>query len=195
MAVGMLFGVATYLRVTELLKLTVGQIVEPTRQGVPHWSLLLFPVDRGDRSKTGQMDEGVTLDCPEVQFLTPMLVELKTLPPDTAIVDMSYLEFFAAFRATAAELGIPLLPSQGRHSGASMDRAYDRRSQAEVQRMGRWLAAKSVRRYEKRNRLNVSWCSLSAAQQRHCLDCQAAAKDVFYHGKVMNLPRLLSSVI
>ena len=51
MAVGILLQVACYLRVTELLKLTVGQIVAPTTQGVPHWSLSVFPAERGDMSK------------------------------------------------------------------------------------------------------------------------------------------------
>jgi len=179
MAAGILLQVACYLRVTELLKLTVGQIVGPTSQGVPHWSLSLFPVERGDMSKTGQVDEGVTLDCPEIQFLVPILKELRAMPPDTLIVGMTYLEFLAAFRSATNELRIALVPSQARHSGASMDRTYNRRSQSEVQRMGRWLATKSVRRYEKRNRLNISWNSLEISQQEHSLECQQSAASVF----------------
>jgi hypothetical protein len=179
MAVGILLQVACNLRVAELLQLTVGQIVAPTTQGVPHWSLSLFPVECGDMSKTGQVEEGVTLDCPEIQFLVPILKELRAMPPDTLIVGMTYLEFLAAFRSATNELRIALVPSQARHSGASMDLAYNRRSQNEVQRMGRWLATKSVRRYEKRNRLNISWTSFEISQQEHFLECQQSAANVF----------------
>jgi hypothetical protein len=171
MAVGILLQVACYLRVTELLKLTVGQIEAPTSQGVAHWSLLLFPVERGGMSKTGEVNEGVNLECPEIRFLVPILWEMRAMPPDTLIVGLTYLEFLAALRSTAAELKPAPLPSQARHSGA--------RSQSKVQRMGRWLSAKSTRRCEKRNRLNISWNSLEVSQQEHFLECQRSAANVF----------------
>ena len=63
MAVAMLLQVAYYMRDTKTLKLTVGQIVALTAQSVPHWSLSLFPVERGDVSKRGQVDERASHDC------------------------------------------------------------------------------------------------------------------------------------
>jgi hypothetical protein len=83
-------------------------------------------------------------ECP-IQLLVPIVKEMRAMPSDTLIVGMTYLEFLAVFRSTVNELRIALVPSEARHSGAIMDRAYDRRRQKEVQRMGWWLATKSVR--------------------------------------------------
>jgi hypothetical protein len=57
MAVAMLLQAPYYMRDTKTLKLTVGQIVALTSQSVAHWSLSLFPVERGDVSEGGQVDE------------------------------------------------------------------------------------------------------------------------------------------
>ena len=66
---------------------------------------------------------------------------------------------------------LEMVPYLMRHSGASIDRATDVRDQVETTKRGRWAAARSVRRYEKRGRLNETWRTLSTAQQAYCEAC------------------------
>lgn len=110
------------------------------------------------RSKT------VPISAPEAQFLKPVLRELAARPGSVQLLGMSYLQHLKVFTA-AKVIGVPLTPSLGWHSGASIDAAANRRSLLEIQHMGRWKASKSVRRYEKMGRLNRSWQRLSQSQQ------------------------------
>jgi hypothetical protein len=183
MGMAILIAVAGYLRVTELLNLTVGQLMKPSSLGVSSWSLFLHPIEKQVVSKTGQSDEAVVLDAPEVAFLIPLLEELKKRGHTEARVPMTYLEYYWELRSIAVKLKLPTLPSETRHSGASLDRALERRSLAEMQRQGRWQSAKSVTRY-------VARASLSARQQKHFTECQRVAGDVFLRGRKFLMPEL-----
>jgi hypothetical protein len=143
----------------ELLGLTLQQIQAPTSQEVAHFALVMFPSESEAISKTGTQDETVVIDNSAIAFLNPVLVELvsrgRTLPTEP-IVDLDYVDYNALFLKVCRRLGLTMVLSQGRHSGASIDRACNRRSPQGVQRMGRWKAAASVRRYEQMGMLNAS---------------------------------------
>lgn len=57
------------------------------------------------------------------------------------------------------------VPYQARHSGPSIDRAANSRTQEEVRKRGGWLARQSVARYEKAGRLAATWQKLPSAVQ------------------------------
>ena len=128
---------------------------------------VVAPGKKAHRSKTGESDERVVLDNPRIKFLEPILEALHNKSPQLHIVDMQYPAFHRLFTQASRDLGLDLVPYLARHSGASIDRATGFRSLAEVQRMGRWQAPRSVRRYEKMGRLNDTWRSLSVKQQSY----------------------------
>ena len=84
-----------------------------------------------------------------------MLKALIARPAEESVIGLVYLEYLKVFTESAKHLGLPLLPSLGRHSGASIDAALSRRSLLEIQRMGQWRCARSVRRYEKASQVSA----------------------------------------
>jgi hypothetical protein len=174
--------VAAYLRIRELLSLTVASLMAPTNQGVRYWTLLLFPAEFEERSKTGQADDTIALDCEAIQFLNPCFAQLARQDPTESLLGMAYLDFYRLFMKVSLTLGLPTRPSEGRHSGPSIDRAMKTRTPEEVRRLGRWAALKSVGRYEKSGRLNQTWTALTEKQQQHCLRCEKGVEQALLHG-------------
>ena len=58
-----------------------------------------------------------------------------------------------------------MVPYQCRHSGASIDRAEQKRSLLEIQKRGQWKSNRSVVRYEKGARLGQVYAQYSARLQ------------------------------
>ena len=85
-----------------------------------------------------------------------------------------------ALSDAAAEMGIPkdvpVTPYPGRHGGASQD-AADGRTPPEIQRDGRWGGPSSVRRYEKRGRVQETFTRLFERSQKFC---QEAARHLVF---------------
>ena len=173
MAIGVLLAVHCYLRPKELLGLRCGSLMAPTRQGVQSWTLLLFPQEKLERSKTGMSDDTIALDGTRLAFLDPIWAQLSKHPAKEPLVPMEYPQFLALFRRASRAIGVELVPYLCRHSGASLDRASRLRSQEEVQKRGRWASMASVRRYEKHGRLNDTWRTLTEEQQRRFELCEA----------------------
>jgi hypothetical protein len=119
-----------------------------------------------------------------MKLLSQCFVVISRLPSSTRIIQMTYSDFYRLFVRTAASLKVHAIPSLGRHSGASIDRAENHRSLEEVQRIGRWASRKSMLRYEKRGRLNVTWNALTASQQENFQTCQDRIQDTILHGKL-----------
>jgi hypothetical protein len=94
----------------------------------------------------------------------------------------------ALFRRAAHNIGVDAVPCQGRHSGASLDRASNRRTQEEVQKRGRWATLTSVKRYEKAGRLNESWEGLSELAKSFCVAALRVLEDVILHGRPAPVP-------
>ena len=172
-----LLMVALYLRVREMLGLQVKHLQRPTSQGLLHFTIILFPSEGHTVSKTGTQDESVALDNPLMELVRPVLQEWSTHPGDESLANMGYVEHYALFRRVCTLLGLIAVPSQARHSGASLDRASGRKTPAEVQRQGRWQSKKSTRRYEQAGMLNAAWMALSESQRRYFQVCEEVIGD------------------
>ena len=138
-----------------------------------HGPLLMSPEERPHRSKTGEFDNSVSLDSPWlIPWVHTLFEYLKQNHPSSQLWDFDYNQLSTEFKKAATALGLELTPYQARHSGPSIDRARNYRSQLEVQKRGQWKSQSSVQRYEKSARLAATAESLSQALQSHCRLCE-----------------------
>jgi len=183
LAVAVLLGVDAYLRPKELLSIQAQDLLPPTVQALECWVLILFPAERGSTSKVGEQDDTIPLDLPRCPWLRHAIAALSQRPARQLLFDYTYPQFLSIFTEASAALGLKLVPYLMRHSGASIDRATDVRSQSEVGKRGRWASVRSIRRYEKRGRLNETWRTLSPRLQAHCVKCHASLESIVLHGE------------
>ena len=173
-AVFVLVALSSYSRPSELLRCTVYSLVPPLRNTLNEWSLLLSPEQEGHPSKTGEYDTSLTLDSP----WGPVVFQAsKKQHASTPLWDFNYGEFVKEFKLVAEALHLELSPYQMRHSGPSIDRARNLRSQLEVQRRGTWKSPKSVLRYEKSARLAAGFLELPQRLRVHCQLCEERLGD------------------
>ena len=92
--------------------------------------------------------------------------------------DFTYPEYLKIFNQCAAELRVPVVPYQARHSGPSIDRATKFRDLEEVRKRGQWLTRQSVMRYEKAGRLAATWQKLSPSTQAACKSAERYIEDI-----------------
>ena len=118
------------------------------------WVLLLHPTEREAVSKVGKQDDTIASDSGRSPWLVTVIEAIAARPSGTRAFPWSYLHYLSEFSKASKAIDLSLVPHLARHSGASIDRAQDSRSQAEVAKRGRWQVIKSVRRYKKRGRLN-----------------------------------------
>ena len=83
------------------------------------------------------------------------------------------------FKNASQSLGLRFVPSQGRHFGASMDRATKFRSLGEVKHRGGWKQDKSVARYEKGSRLGFGARQYPTMLTVHGDECEKHLEDIF----------------
>ncbi|CAE6957111.1 CACNA1H, partial [Symbiodinium sp. CCMP2456] len=158
MAVFVMVAVSSYARPSELLNCRKESLVRPASQVTNHWSLLLAPEAEGKTSKTGLFDVSVILDSPFLAtWSSKVFAELKKGMPSHPLWNFTYVEYARAISTAAGRLGVALTPYHTRHSGPSIDRSRNYRSQLEVQRRGQWKSTKSVHRYEKSAKLAQTW--------------------------------------
>ena len=154
-AVGMLVQFVCYLRPGELLALHPQCFAPPAPLGpgrMSSWGLILRPLELGRAAKSGEFDESVLIDRPDLPFLNVFLGMLKRRRQGQPVWTFTQNEYAAHITSTAKELHLGSLQVDSytlRHGGASADRLTDRRSLAEVKRRGRWRSDTSLRRYEK----------------------------------------------
>eukprot|EP00959_Pyramimonas_sp_CCMP1952_P015016 318008-Pyramimonas_sp.AAC.1 len=117
---------------------------------------------------------------------------LKDRRSPQPLLGLSYPQSLGLFRKAALNIGVDAVPYQGRHSGASLDRAANRHSQEEVQKRGMWAAMRSVKRYEKSGRLNESWECLSDETKAHCVTASRQLEDVLLLGRAAAIPPFAS---
>jgi hypothetical protein len=95
------------------------------------------------------------------------------------VFDYDYPTFARMFQTAVATIGVgPLVPYQGRHSGASIDRCSGRRTVEEVRKRGRWKSHRSVVRYEKSGLLQASALRLGPAKIEFCRRREVELSDV-----------------
>lgn len=161
MAVFLLLSVSTYARPSELLRARVFSLVRPVPGVARCWSLLLSPEEREERTKTGEFDTSLMLDSTWMtEWISPILECLKKNNPESPLWDFDYTAYHRVFRDIVQKFQLDMTPYMSRHSGPSIDRARNFRSQHEVQKRGQWKAQKSIMRYEKSARLAAQWESL-----------------------------------
>ena len=168
-----LVSVCSYARPSELIRLQVFSLVRPSQGITKSWSLLMSPEERPHRSKTGEFDNSVSLDSPWfIPWVHTLFEYLNQNHPSSQLWDFDYNQFSTDFKKAATALGLEITPYQARHSGPSIDRARNYRSQLEVQKRGQWKSQSSVHRYEKSARLAATAESLPQALQSHCRLCE-----------------------
>ena len=153
-ALGLLVMFTAYLRPSELLLLSWGDLIRPTR-AQHHYALLLHPEEKGVPSKTGQFGDGVQLDSSLVPWLGKLLGRLaQNREEDEKLIDVTYLQLKKDMEAAMEKLKLgDASLYRLRHGGASEDRARSLRTLEEIKKRGRWTSDNSVRRYEKSVRL------------------------------------------
>lgn len=179
-ATAVLIAFVGYLRPSELLAIQPDTLVPPL-QGAPGlqrcWGIILGDFAKGKSNKTGEFDESVLLDWPDLDFLSPVLLELHQRPANRPVWDFDAPHLTTALKTAAAEAMVDTLEPQLyslRHGGASFDCLTRRRPLSEVKKRGRWRRDASVRRYEK---------AAVAARQAYRLPVQA----LDYVGRVRRL--------
>jgi integrase len=156
MAVALLLMVVAYLRPCELMSLHVVDLLTPAISISPFWTLLICPSTRSSRTKVGESDDSIRLDAKRLLWVDRVLKILK-LRPQGLLWSFDYAQFCSMMKRVNALTGLKVVPYQGRHSGPSIDRAENVRTQEEVQKRGRWKSHRSLIRYEKHGRLQLSY--------------------------------------
>ena len=129
MSVFLMLSVSTYARPSELLRARLFSMVRPHSGVTGHWSMLLSPEEQGTQTKTGEFDTSLILDSPYLQSWGDRLFEeLKKGHPEERLWDFDYGEYNRSFREAAKRLGVVVTPYQTRHSGPSIDRSRNYRS-------------------------------------------------------------------
>ena len=162
-----------YLRPGEVLHLQCQDLVPPMPRK-QHWSLLLHPSERRERSKVGLADESILLNSSLLPWLGPAVRQLKT--SSNYLIDITYYELVQSWQQALKGIGLAkdhAVLYQLRHSGPSHDRYHNLRPLAEVKQRGRWMADSTMRRYEAHARLNQEFHDLPKAIQKQCLQAEA----------------------
>jgi hypothetical protein len=175
-----------YLRPGEAVSLVHESVIPPAPAlGLSYRraALILHRFGLEKASKTGQHDESLVLDSPSRPWVSELAVLLhRSTTPGRPLVPTSLHEWSVEFRRCAEQLRIThahlyLL----RHSGASDGCLTRRRTLQEIQKRGRWLDPRSVRRYEKAARAHERGAALPAYVQKHAADCHRVIGDVLLH--------------
>ena len=151
------------------------------------WVVHLFPAAGKATSKVGEHDDTVAIDSGRLRWATPLFEAIAKREGNEKLWPEGYPAFAHLIKEAARKIHVDVVAYQMRHSGASLDRAHHIRSLDAIQKRGRWMSAKSCRRYEKMGRLNETWGSLQADVQKQFLAASNNIDKVFLRGKVLNL--------
>lgn len=143
----------TYARPSEIVSLTMGQILPPAPfagSQWQRWGLVFAPQDMGKP----KFDDSLFVADVAHFWLSDVLRHLydPAALESARVFTLTLAKYEAVVSRVTAKLHLQQLgvcPHSFRHSGASNDRALHRRSLGAVQKRGRWIATTSVARYEK----------------------------------------------
>ena len=144
-------NIDTYWRQQDGFNLLVEDVVVlkgPSARGRDILVALNFGVARrGERSKTG-VDQGVILDRSIIAHRLADHIQGKA--PSEKVFRLSRQAYHDIYYDTATSLGVEVPPPHSlRHCGPSFDAYTHFRTEAEIQRRGRWEALSSVKRYSR----------------------------------------------
>ena len=158
-----------YLRPSECMRLRRKDLVPPVAGVSRHWSLVIAPSEAGIlTTKVGEQDDSVMWDCPDVQWFSEMLRELRANGSTEKVWSFDYSNLVQVWRSACRALRLTAyVPYQLRHGGPSHDRLQQYRSLEAIQKRGRWKQLRSVARYEKAGRVAQEAMKLSLHLRRH----------------------------
>ncbi|CAE8695937.1 unnamed protein product [Polarella glacialis] len=158
-----------YLRPSEAINLTAGQVMPPARKAgraySKSWGIVLAPSEEEKPTKTGHFDDCVLIGDIQHEWLGPMLelIVQGKRPEERLFPSLTLASYERLFRDAMQKRFnncIHATPHSVRHSGPSNDRFHKRRSLQQIQKRGRWASPKSVARYEKEALLLGIWRSI-----------------------------------
>ena len=129
-------------------------------------------------SKVGVSDEAVLLDQPYMKGLGKLIMSgIKSKKPEDMLFTFDHSDATKWFNEKIADLqytehGITCV-YQVRHGSASTDVLTGLRSLTEVQKRGRWEAAKSVKRYSNGGRISQVFDNLSGTQKHEATQAES----------------------
>ena len=184
-------SVAFYRRPSEMVGLTVGQLIPPLSHGhVQHrsWCTVLHPQELEACSQTGKFDESMRFDFEMHDFLKPIFTFFKQTKvlkkPEEKVLSLDYRRWAALFRRAVLDLHLGALGPPTlymlRHAGASLDVARGARTLQEVQKRGRWDSFASVRRYEKAGRVAELLGRLPGSVQHLACRCSLKIGEILF---------------
>lgn len=146
-----------YAREGDILNLRKEDVIDTDEEV----ALFFGRAKRGESAKTGR-NQGVRLDFPHSMSIVRARVSATT--SDTQrLFPISPATYQKWWRVAAQHAGSTKPPHSCRHTGPSRDLATGYRDISQIQRRGRWLAEKSVRRYAKTH----TWISVKESQPPH----------------------------
>eukprot|EP00439_Symbiodinium_sp_Y106_P076622 s190_g15.t2 len=144
-----------------LMKLRKLGLVRPTRGITSFWSVVTSLAETSDISKTGSKDDSVLIDSQWLIFANPLFEELARGDKMEFVFKFDYPSYLKVFREACRDLRLEIVPYQTRHSGPSIDRAKNVRTQEEVRKRGNWMSRKA-------GRLAATWQKLDVEVQLAC---------------------------
>lgn len=125
---------------------------------------------RGQPSKTGELDEGVTLDHPFLEWMKVVYQFIKkNRPAQNQMIPHNMKQLSVMFAKAVDGCGFRdygiQCSYQVRHGSASTDMLQKLRSMEELMKRGRWRTLTSLRRYEQGGRLSQVFGKLSKYEQ------------------------------
>jgi len=181
----MMMSLSSYGRPGSMLRLQPEFIIKPCRFTQGRFAIILDPLEKGKPGKTGEYDNAIILDQPWIMALNPLIMVLAGMPSGRSVWRFDYPHLLARVKEASKALGVPMVPYQTRHSGASLDQLMQFRSLADTKKRGVWKQDKSVARYEKRARVAQTWQKLPLRFQQHAESCEYRLTDIMVHGRTV----------
>ena len=156
----------------------------------------LHPADRQVLSKTGLKDENVTFTT-RLSTPLPKVIEYSAnRAGDEPLLTASHPEYLMEMRAAAEETGVnKWLPSEARHSGASVEVGLGPRSLADGQKQGHWASTVSLNRHDECGELYREWQRYSGIHQWHFVACEIGISAALMEGNNLTCLHFLVAVV
>eukprot|EP00439_Symbiodinium_sp_Y106_P072996 s2660_g13.t1 len=173
-----------------LLKLRKMGLVPPTKGVTGSWSVVTSLSETDDVSETGTKDDSVLVDSSWLwlQFAGPLFQALSRGRPMDRVWEFDYSQYLPVFHDCCSDLKLSLVPYQARHSGPSIDRSTNVRTQEEVRKKGGWQSRQSVARYEKSGRLAATWQGLNQSVQLACRSAERYIEEIMLGRDFPDIP-------
>ena len=151
----------------------------------PKFSVILSPSSalegkKGQPSKTGDMDEGITPDHPYLQWMKAVYQHIKASKkakdPFISFIPLNMKQLSDLFAKAVDGCGFRGLgvqcSDQIRHGSASTDMLNRQRTVEELMKRGRWKTMSSLGQYEQGGCLSQIFGKLSKTEQKRALQAE-----------------------